>query len=317
MKRRRSLKYCIRICALGVAVLGCSREPLQPYGSHEMVFGIQMAGETKAAGLFTDTELSGLTEFNVTGYDDGSKVIDDRTLYNVDGIWKFQDNPRAWLDGHTWTFWSALNIPSWATATMVDISKATLTINGDGIPAAVDNQWDPLIGYYSGPGDKGKATITFYHPLTAVVFQQGNCDTEHSGINGISSITMNGAYKTGTATISGGESTPSVSWSSCSGSITTTGAFSGDQSAKPFLLIPQELSVQAVTLEITAALSAGGTTTMYATIKSGSWVAGKTNIYTLDYVNDKMEATLTVTLDNWGKVHNTDLDTDYFNAQFD
>lgn len=322
MMRNRSLKYCIPIFVLGIAVLSCNRESLQP-DSHEMVFSVQMAGETKAAGLFTDTELSGLTEFNVTGYDGDSKVINDRTLYKVDGVWKFKDNPLAWLDGHTMTFWSKLNIPTWATATLNNIGQATLTVGSSGIPTAVNDQWDPLIGYYSGTGVNGKATITFYHPLTAVVFKTGDCDTEHSGITGIKSITMKGAYKTGTATISGGKgvTTPTVTWSSCTDAITTTGAFSGEASAKPFLLIPQDLSIRNVTLEVTVTRSTGDDKTMYATIKSGSWVAGETNIYTLDYVNDRMEATLTVTLENWGKVINKQTDPnpdlDYFEAKFD
>jgi len=56
---------------------------------------------------------------------------------------------------------------------------------------------------------------------------------------------------------------------------------------------------------------------MYATLNTGSWTAGSLNVYTLDYINDSMTATLTVSLDNWGTVVNSGTGKNYFEAQFD
>lgn len=323
--RTRSLKYCIPVCALSIAVSGCSSDSLQLCNSHEMVFGVQMAGETKAnveGRQYVSDDLAALTAFNVTGYDGDNMTIDNKTLYktNVAGVWNFDENPQAWTDGHTMTFWSALNIPGYATATLGSKGAATLLVP-DRIPATVDKQCDPLIGYYSGTGDNGRALITFYHTMTAVAFKTGNLGDAKYNITGIKSVTMKNVHKCGSAAITGASPAPTIVWTPSDKtdvSVSFTGTGASGASAKPFIIIPQNLALDNVTLEVTVTLSSGGDPVKkYATLNSGSWEAGKTNIYTLDYLNDKIEPTLTVTLDSWGKVHNTTLDTDYFDATFD
>lgn len=325
--RTRSLKYCIPVCALSIAVSGCSSDSLQLCNSHEMVFGVQMAGETKAnvkGRQFVSDDLAALTEFNVTGYDGDNKTIDNKTLCktNVADVWNFGENPQAWIDGHTMTFWSALNIPAYATATLVSKDSATLSVLAaqGGIQATVDKQCDPLIGYYSGTGVNGKATITFYHTMTAVAFKTGNLGDAKYNIARIDSVTMKNVHMCGSAAIKGvSPDTTIVVWTP-SGKTNVSVSFdtATRASKQPFIIIPQNLKSDNVTLEVSVTLSSGGDPVKkYATLNSGSWEAGVTYIYTLDYLNDKIEPTLTVTLENWGKVHNTTLDTDYFDATFD
>jgi len=317
-----SCQYIFPIALAVCLLMGCEKSES---GCHQISFDVQLADEiqTKAPGCINslssiDPEFK---SFMLWGYDGTKKDIDGRTVKRFDsGVWGFEDKPLVWVDGKTRTFWSYANLPSYVTVTANSSTQATVTVTSAGIPVAVANQWDPLVGYYNGKGVNGKASIIFYHPLTAVKFVTGNKGDSKYNITGISSVTMKNVHKSGTATTSNGTS---YSWTP-SGTTNVTGGFTGTASTIPFIVIPQNLSSNPVLVEITVTRSSGGNKTMYATLDSGSWEAGKLNVYTLDYVNDTMTATLTVTLENWGTVTNqngtpsvTSDDLSYFIATFD
>jgi len=299
------------VLLLAATAVACSKNDCAESAGHDITFTVRMADETKTAGQYTASSLESLTNFKVSGYDGTSKIIDNRVVTKSEGEWKLDDNPKAWIDGHTMTFWADANMPSWASAN--PSSSTTHTLSVSSVPESVDNQWDPLIGHYNGTGTNGNAVITFYHPFTAVAFVKGA--SEDPGITAITGIKMSGVYGSGSVEISSWNSGPSYSWTP-SGSISVTGSCTDNHSTKPFILIPQNLASKNVLVEITATRS-GSTVQMYATINSGEWLAGKTNVYTLDYKDFQMTANLTVTLDNWGTVNNTSEGTDWFNAQFD
>jgi len=313
---KRIIKYLAPISFIAVALCGCRKEGLGE--SYDITFSTQTAGMTKDAGQYTGSDLSTLGSFTVTGYDGSTKLIDDKTVNYTGGQWELNDTPKAWQEGHTLTFWAYANMPTWAGASVSGSSSMSLTISS--MPTTAASQWDPMYGYYSGTGNKGNASIRFYHPLTAVSFRTGSLGEAKYNVTGITGVTVKNVYKSGTATISGA-TTPTVSWSPGLDMIDAAGSFTGTgtsgHSAVPFLLIPQDLGSKNVLLEVEVSRSSGGPKTMYATIKSGSWEAGKVNVYTLDYVNNQMEATLTVTLEDWGAVANTYAGTDWFNAKFD
>jgi len=298
-------------CAFALAAIaaGCSDKPLDEAKSYPLTFSVQLADATKAAGRFTASTLESLSEFNVTGYDVTTKVVDNKTVKKSGSMWIIPDLAISWEGGHNMTFFACANMPSWASLTSASSASATFTVTA--VPAAAADQWDPLIGYYSGTGSEGKAPITFSHPLTGVKFQTGSLGDAKYNVTGITSVKMKNVHQGGSATTSDGAT---FNWTP-SGTTNVTGAFTGTASTVPFLLIPQNLATNNVELEITVSRSSGGPKTMYATLNTGSWAAGKNNIYTLDYVNNKFGETLTVTLTGW-----TDLTTteggSYFNADF-
>lgn len=313
--------YLHIVCALlpFPILAGCAKE--EPAG-HEISFSVQLAGEsdstplTKAAGRFTATDLDTISQFPVWGYDGTEKDIDNRTVKKFNsGVWGFEDSPLVWIEGRTRTFWATANLPSYVSFSANGSTQATVSVTT--VPSAAASQCDPLVGFYSGTGNSGKAPIIFYHPLAAVQFVTGN--TGSSNISAITGVKMKNVHKGGTGTTSNGLA---YTWTP-SGTTSVTGSFTGGSSTVPFILIPQNLASDKVDLEITVTQS-GSSKTMYATLNSGSWVAGTLNTYTLDYNNDRIEANLTVTLNPWGKVTNnngtpgdTSDDKDHFNASFD
>lgn len=319
-------KYLISVCVAALAVTGCNRNFSAESDSNFISFGVRMADAsgwdmTKAAsvtGQFTDNKLTGIDQFQVTGYDgDGTEpFIDDQTAFKSGSLWQFEENPQVWVDGHSMTFWASANIPSWASATVNDRSSSALEIGA--IPTEANEQCDPLIGYYSGTGDKGRAVITFYHPLAAIMFKTGDLGDPKYNIAGISRVKMKGVYASGSASISAG-TPPVISWTP-SGFTDVTGSFTGTgtggRSAQPFLLIPQSPESDNVILEVTVSRSGGlEDKTMYALMNTGEWQAGRTYTYTLDYVNGGINEEIVVTLLEWGIVTTSSGDA-YFEANY-
>ena len=308
---KRTYKYLTALLILAMAAGGCSKDPSTAPRGNVITFGVRMAEETEAtetkaasqAGQYTASSLAELDEFTVTGFDDSDKIIDNGKVCKMGTgpTWQLEKNPKVWVDGHTMTFWASANLPSsGVSATLESIESAGLNVTE--IPSDATDQFDPLVGYYSGSGEKGKATITFYHPMTAVRFVTGSLGSPQK-VASINSVTIQGVHKQGTATIKAVPSIPTITWAP-SGKTNVSGSFSGTgtegKSAVPFLIIPQNLSDDHVTIKVNVDLVEGGTTDMTAMLETDEWKAGFIYTYTLDYVVvSPMDMTLTVTLADW------------------
>lgn len=318
---KRILKYLTLVLILAVS---CQKQAVSESDGDEMTFIAQLADMTKASsGLYTETNLQSLGEFQVTGYDSNegdAQVFSNKPVYYVNNLWwKFKDNPTIWLRDHDMTFWAKANLPNYVTVNSTTKASATLAITE--IPSSASNQCDPLIGYYSGVGESGSAVIKFYHPLTAVSFKTGMCGEDPVVVSSINSVKLTGVYKSGSATVTGSATSLSYNWASTrTGSISVTGPFSGTKSAQPFLLIPQNVADNKVTIEVTVtrtSAAGGGTSTMTVDLDTGSWEAGIHYTYTLDYVSYRpLEETLKVTLTDWVYI-DSESGKKYFDASFD
>ena len=319
----RKLRYFVPICLTAVFALGCNRD-VTPEAELNITFDVRLAGEnavpkamTRVAaktGQFTEENLSSLDQFGVTGYDGSDRIIDGRTVHKIDGAWLLDDNPRAWLSGHTMTFWADANMPSWVeSVSSTTKDEATMTLTSDGIPTSAASQGDPLIGYYTGTGDNGKATIMFYHPMTAVKFVTGELG-EPQKIASISGISLEGVHKSGSATITGG-SPITVEWTPSGSTTTVSGNFLDGASEEPFILIPQEIESDEVTVKVYVNLQEGGISEMFAIMSADEWKAGYIYTYQLDYVPISSISSFTVTLIDWSKLMSKDGD-EYFDVNF-
>jgi len=305
-------KNMVPVMLLAVLMSGCGKE--LP-GSNDIAFVPEMAEMTKtsAPGLFNGTDLTPAGQFKVTGYDGTKQAFADRAVSKSGSTWKFTENPVLWTENHTMTFWADANMPSWASLTSSASTSATLAITQ--IPAAAADQWDPLVGYYSGTGNSGIAPVKFYHPFVAVTFKTGTCG-DPQVISGITNVSVSGVYKSASATVTSGSSGLNFNWTP-SGTTTVNGPFTGTQSTKPFILLPQNLASAKVTLNVTVTLVAGGTATKTIEISTGAWQSGIHYYYTLDYVYDiPMMETLKVTLTDWVYIQSTS-GKNFFDANFD
>jgi len=314
---KRKTKYITQVLVLAALLAGCQKESSNEPVSYDLTFSTQMADQTKAAGQYIDRDLKSLSTFKVYGYDESKQIINDGEvkMTKTDNVWLLDGDPIVWGEGKTMTFWASANLPSWASVSSTSSASATLSVTT--IPPAAADQWDPLVGYYSGFGDAGNAEIRFYHPMTAVKFVTGSLGDEIRSVTGITSVKIKNVYQSGTVTVNG--TAPSTfSWTPGSTMIDVTGPFTGSgteaESAKPFLLIPQNLGTKNVTLEITVSTTSGNKT-MNTKLTSGEWQAGKTNVYTLDYINNEFGENIVVTLQNWGAVTPSDPSVEtYFDA---
>lgn len=313
---KRKTKYITQVLVLAALSAGCQKESSNEPVSYDLTFSTQMADQTKVAGQYTAKDLNSLSTFNVYGYDESKQIINGGEVKNkTENVWLLDGDPIAWGEGKTMTFWASANLPSWASVTSSSSSSATVSVTE--VPTDAADQWDPLVGYYSGTGNGGNAIITFYHPMTAVKFVTGSLGDEIHSVTGITSVKIKNIYKSGTVTVNG--TAPSTfSWTPGSTMIDVTGPFTGTgkdaKSAQPFILIPQNLGTKNVTLEITVSTTSGNKT-MSAKLTSGEWQAGKTNVYTLDYINNEFGENMVVTLVDWQDLTSTSGDN-YFNANY-
>lgn len=328
-------KYLTAFSLLAAIAAGCSKEPVSAPVSHTLAFGVSMADMdgTKAdaedpTGLFTATDLRSLEKFKIlNGYDNDTQIITSATdVYKIaENLWQLDENPKAWIIGHTMTFWASANLPSWVeSASSTAKGEATMKLKSDGIPTTAATQGDPLIGYFSSDtGDNGKATIRFFHPMTAVRFTTGELG-EPQKVASITSVTLVGVYKSAETDITVGKSAGKdsliFSWKNFGEKISVSGDFEGTgaegKSAQPFILIPQDLDTNEITIKVNVNLQVGGTQVMSAVMSSGKWEAGYLYTYELDYVPiSSIDGTLTVTLKDWTDLMSEDGDK-YFDVTF-
>ena len=210
--------------------------------------------------------------------------------YTFNGTPIAADDEYIWrLDGNeleSKTFFAFANASA-ASMTLLDNGAGQRLAYG--LPSNAKNHHDILLGYYKGRGDKGTAKIDFIHPLTAVRFRRDagmgdnvtvksitlrglatNGSAEMNG-NGVCSWTVGGTYG-GSATLDNGGMALEVDGN----------MFIGKDSGA-FLLIPQSLATNNVSVTAVLTFKNMGDATVEAVIASGVWEMGKVNIYTIGY----------------------------------
>lgn len=221
-----------------------------------------------------------------------AKAFDDEGAEKVSQTVTWSTTSSAWVGapeakwpkGTSLAFLAYANLPGSQTATITEDGVSTVHT----VPASAAEQKDILFGHYEGDGDgEGTAEILFEHPLTAVRFIRGAIDESMI----IKSIELDGVAQTGTATmVSGGTITWSgvesheytVSQDKADGLVLSD--LAGYDGAKliggTFIIIPQDLASNNVTVTVT--FTNGKTAS--AELATGAWEAGKTNTYTLSYI---------------------------------
>ena len=186
-----------------------------------------------------------------------------------------------WVDGTSYNFFAYANVPSGMTAT---ITSSGVSLSGNVADAAA-GQTDVLLGRFSGRGAGGKAFVNFYHPMTAVIFKVGTLD---ASITAVKSISIDGVYASGSTTLASGDGTPTFTWTPGSDVKTVSQAINslpgeGSPIGVPFVLIPQNLATKNVTVNMTVT-TADGDILLTTALNTGSWEAGKTYTYKVNYM---------------------------------
>lgn len=256
--------------------------------------GISMAEETPITkgALINDNDKgdlsnidlpSSISSFKVAAWTGTSTTASIPAYTDVtyaNGKWS-TSTTYTWKKGDEKTFVAYANLPSsGATITSEAAGTQKLTYT---VPDAASAQKDILMGYYKGTGnDSGTAAITFYHPLTAVKFVVGDM----LDVTAITKISLKGVYASGNTTQSADGT--SFSWEGTTSTMTVSQDITGNlpskgsQVGEAFLLIPQNLTDANIKVTINAIIN-GTPAELIATLSSGDWKAGYTNIYTLGY----------------------------------
>ena len=286
----------IDILTAAVAVLafcGCQHDSLIPADS-SIRYEVSIADiATKGTlvnnndnGDYSDIDLAAaLSPFKAAAYNGTTAVFDTEgldpagveTVSYASGSWTMP-NIYYWPLRTELTFFAWGNLPEEGSS--VTVSSTGLTLDHEMVQDVAD-QKDILLGYYKGRGVSGNtAEIRFRHPLTAVIFREGDLGGEK-----VTSITLEGLAVSGSVTMDADgiigawdvdSYTATSSQSASEGlAVNTTTKIIGD----PFILIPQDLATNGVQLTVTCKSGL----TFETTIGSGEWKSQKTNWYTLSY----------------------------------
>lgn len=220
------------------------------------------------------------------------------------------DDEYIWKKNEVKTFYAYANLPAGEAATVASADATGQTLEYT-VPATASAQTDILLGYYYGQGKTGSpaeqtgtAGIVFQHPLTAVRFIYGTI-TDNPDIR---SIRLDGVAQRGTATMSPVEDHPESATIEWSGVDAYTHTVSQTKESglpvassvpkligEPFLLIPQDVAANHVTVTVTFTNSTSVSATIPAASPSGKWDAGKTNTYTINFDANACKLTVNVT----------------------
>ena len=238
-----------------------------------------------------------VTEFYVAGWKGAGTFIPAyQKVVKRDGVFQTATE-YSWPAASVATFYGYANLPSTGVSVGATADSQILTYTA--VPDNAGDQNDILLGFFRGKGrfDEtllrgGIADMTFFHPLTAVRFKMGTFSGAASVT--VKSITMEGVYDSGEATMqpaSATATTAPVTWD-CSDSGTKTVTLangdtgwtvtSGNIIGEPFILIPRDFTSSAVKIKVIASLDGGSDVTLTAAIEA-VWEAGKTHTYTLGY----------------------------------
>ena len=276
---------------------GCAKEgsPSRDWAPLSFSAGTLEVAEAKAEPQ------TSATDFYIKGYDNGSQWFPlgsaDPEHVTLEGGTRTYDTYK-WKKGTTKTFYAySNNLP--ASGASASVSSTGVTLTYSAIPTSADGQTDVMLGRYSGDGNNaGTAALSFYHPLAQVVFVRGDI----TSVSAISTITIEGVYKSGTATLG---SSGSASWSSTSGSANVSQMVSstlpltaGAQIGVPFMLIPQTLSARNVTVKVACTIS-GVAKTLQTTFNTDAFAAGKKTTVKINF-NGADKVSFEVGVTAWG-----------------
>ena len=232
-------------------------------------------------------------EFSAKAYDGAGALMADQTVEWDAGNEAWTATPSEfWPKSTELSFFAYANLPGSQTATITKDGVSTAHT----VPATAADQTDILFGHYQGDGGSTHtAEIRFEHPLTAVRFIRGEIEDDLI----IKSIELDGIAKTGTASM---DIDGTITWSgfgthdytvSQEGDATTGLPVNGTTGliGEPFIIIPQTLSDNNVTVTVT--FTTGQTVT--ATLDAGQWKAGYTNTYT---ISTDLTTTVIVSVDD-------------------
>lgn len=225
------------------------------------------------------------------------------------GIW-WPANKKPW-DMKTSLTFEAYYPKECSARTFTNLSGKKLDFSYT-LPAAGGDQADLMFAYYSGSGSDntlgagstvlpGTAKMTFTHALTCVRFKIGTM----VDVLKIKSIELKNVYASGSCTVST-ENAPAYVWTpgTANKTVSTTKDFAlpettlqlKDDPDYTFLLIPQDLAVNPVTLTIVITAESGDHTlsvvldgTQTRSKGTGTeWEAGVVNTYVLGYDGEKV-----------------------------
>ena len=259
---------------------GCAVDDFKTATGSPLSFsvGVKNLLETKADGRKTST--SELNKFFVAGFNNRGLVWFPGQDVNTNSM-KFPEY--IWKDGAAMTFFAYANIEpsSGATAT---ISNSGIFLDYLSLPEYQSDQPDILFGYYSGLGNNGKADLTFNHPLASVAFKFGTFITD--GATVIKEVRLNGVYTSGQATASLVSGVPQCSWTASGTGTVKSSNLSITPSAgvslgDPFIVIPQNLGTDPVSVEIVAEVAGSPVTYSVWLPAESDFEAGKTTTFTV------------------------------------
>ena len=331
-------RYITAIAAAALMLAGCQRESLAPDSGAQYDGIIRFAPNVGGIGNMTrgtlinttgaEKALTEITEFTVSAWDNsatpvniiptGSKVVyrtpADQAPYWItvfgSGTHEGEDQKYLWKKDETKTFYAYANLPSTSGAASVTNTAATsqvLTYDVSLIPTD-DLQTDILMAYYtngSTPATSGLVPLTFYHPLTSVLFKQSA--TFQEGVS-VKEISIVGVYASGKTEQS--SATSAFTWTKTGGSALTkadatqTVSLQQPVTVDPdtkqigtaLLLIPQDFDADSesyIKVVLEDAADDSKTLDLYYLLntnigeesspKYASWKAGYTNVYTISF----------------------------------
>ena len=242
-----------------------------------------------------------LSPFKVCIYDGNEEFAYDKEVTWNGKIWRCEDN-LTWPYGKSLRFLAYANEPESGFELNSYPTLTEMNVRVDGNPA---NQNDILIGYYSGIGNpKGTADIQFQHPMTAVLFKLGDIVTPRFA--SVKSITIHGVAQTARFTTPTSVDDENAEWivdendtydftvtqnepKSGAGLPVSEEGVIGDA----FLLIPQDLTDNPVSVEVVLNLGSGKYF-LCAKLDKDIWKRSCTNVYTIGYEEELSDYSFTI-----------------------
>ena len=291
MKRKNSINATVTSALLAAVLLpsGCSRG-IEPQGNdiETVNFAVGVANcvevqddATKAAAATSISSFK-VAAFNNSG-SDHNQFIAPGTNVNVSGT--SATTGIRWTKPYAKVFYAYANLPENGSTVTPAYDGQTLAYT---VPATAATQNDVLLAAVETDGgtSHNSAALPFKHPLTQVSFKIGKMEN----ITGVSSITINDVYASGSVKQSSNGSfgtwshTETQNVSQTPGSPVTPPSSGTTAFGVPFMLIPQSGDI---TISVTAEKSGEGTKTLTGTISGVNWQAGKATSYTIGFDDSK------------------------------
>ena len=293
---KRYLSTIIPLAASAILLSGCSRtaEP-ETLGDGCVTFSAELAAEATATAddatgskaATKAAQITSIDKFKVTAWNNDAS---DHDAF-ISGYKDFEltagkaTTDIRWTKPYAKVFYAYANLPA-SGATVTSDNGTGQTLNYTAVPTDAANQNDILMGTYAGDGTSTRtAALNFKHALTAVKFTVGTL----TNVKKITGITLKGVYASGSVTQ--GSNGTFADWTGTSATLDATQTISADLPTTagaaigiPFILIPQ---TNAAGIEVEMELTLTDNTTMTCTGTLGkttggiSWLAGKTNTYTI------------------------------------